>query len=88
MKYISLFSGIGGFELGIQRALGESNVECIGYSEVDKFAIKVYEFHFPTHTNVTKITEEQIKKLLKKSGGCDLLVGGFPCTNCLRSCSM
>jgi len=41
MKYFSMFSGIGGFELGIGD-LGE----CVGYSEIDKYAIKVYERNF------------------------------------------
>lgn len=82
MKYISLFSGIGGFELAIHNTFKEA--KCIGYSEVDKFALKVYQHHFPTHTNlgdVTKITEEDIKELIEGEGGCDLLVGGFPCQN-------
>ena len=72
MKYLSLFSGIGGFELGIQQAYelsrlgtesknrsdttGESpqyteRPLCIGFSEVDKYAIKIYEAHFPQHKN-------------------------------------
>ena len=74
MKYFSCFSGIGGFELAIQRAFDkqlatieqdrqgrdrptnemESNVLpaswnaplCVGYSEIDKYAIKVYERNF------------------------------------------
>ena len=37
MKYFSMFSGIGGFELGI----GDRG-ECVGYSEIDKYAISVY----------------------------------------------
>ena len=83
MKYISLFSGIGGFELGIQRVMGDK-AQCIGFSEIDKFALQVYTHHFPTHTNlgnVTQITEDQIKELVETNGGCDMLVGGFPCTN-------
>ena len=83
MKYISLFSGIGGFELGIQRALG-NQAECIGFSEIDKFALRVYQNHFPTHKNlgdITKITEEDIKRVVEGAGGCDMVVGGFPCTN-------
>ncbi len=44
IKYFSTFSGIGGFELGIENAATELNIttECVGFSEVDKFAISVY----------------------------------------------
>ena len=80
MKYISLFSGIGGFEVAIHRIFPDA--ECVGYSEVKPHAIKVYEHHFPGHKNlgdITKLTEEQIKQVVKD--GCDLVVGGFPCKN-------
>lgn len=33
MKYLSLFSGIGGFELGLENA--DKEFECIGFSEID-----------------------------------------------------
>jgi len=72
MKYLSLFSGIGGFELAIQRAIPEA--ECIGYSEIDKYAIKVYERHF-NHENIGDITTVNPNTL----PDFDLLVGGFPC---------
>lgn len=80
MKYLSLFSGIGGFEVAIHKVFPDA--ECIGYSEVDKNAIKVYEHHFPDHINlgdIKKITKETILKVIKN--GCDLIVGGFPCKN-------
>jgi len=70
MKYLSLFSGVGGFELGI----GDKH-ECIGYSEIDKYATEVYQKHFPNHKNygdITKINEKELPDF-------DLLVGGFPC---------
>jgi len=82
MKYISLFSGIGGFELAIQNVFPKA--ECIGFSEVDKFALQVYNHHFPGHPylgDITLITEENVAELLKENQGCDLLVGGFPCQN-------
>lgn len=82
MKYISLFSGIGGFEIAINNIFNEA--ECIGYSEIDKFALKVYQKHFPEHENlgdIESIQERHIKKLIIKNKGCDLLVGGFLCTN-------
>ena len=44
--YFSTFTGIGGFELGI----GDKG-ECVGYSEIDPYAIKIYQSHFPKHKN-------------------------------------
>jgi len=74
MKYFSMFSGIGGFELGIKRAT-EGKGECVGYSEIDKYAITTYQKHFPDHTNYgdcTKINPEELPDF-------DFLCGGFPC---------
>jgi DNA (cytosine-5)-methyltransferase 1 len=70
MKYLSLFSGVGGFELGI----GDSG-ECVGFSEIDKYAIETYQHNFKGHTNYgdcTTINERELPDF-------DLLVGGFPC---------
>jgi DNA (cytosine-5)-methyltransferase 1 len=48
---------------------------CIGYSEIDKYAIKVYEGQFRGHTNYGDATTINPKEL----PDFDLLVGGFPC---------
>lgn len=69
MKYLSLFSGIGGFELALK------DHECVGYSEVEKNAIKIYEKHFSTHKNFGDITEIDCATL----PDFEILVGGFPC---------
>lgn len=68
MKYFSLFSGIGGFELGLDRH------ECVGYSEIDRYAIEVYEKHFKhrNYGDITKIKSEELPEF-------ELVVGGFPC---------
>ena len=54
--------------------LGQSPT-CIGYSEIDKYAIQIYEKHFPEHTNFGDITRINATEL----PDFDLVVGGFPC---------
>lgn len=72
MKYFSTFSGIGGFEIGISDSI--PTAECVGFSEIDKYAISVYENHFggKNYGDITKINTEELPDF-------DLLVGGFPC---------
>lgn len=48
---------------------------CIGYSEIDKYAIKVYERQFNGHRNYGDATAINAAEL----PDFDLLVGGFPC---------
>lgn len=70
MKYFSMFSGIGGFEYILNK-----KGECIGFSEIDKYASSIYKRHFPDHKNygdATRIDPGDIPDF-------DLLVGGFPC---------
>jgi hypothetical protein len=47
---------------------------CVGYSEIDKYASKVYERHY-NHKNYGDATKINAKEL----PDFDLLVGGFPC---------
>lgn len=77
IKYFSTFSGIGGFELGIEQAAEELGlqVECVGFSEIDKFAESVYKKHFKNARNYGNIKEIKTEEL----PDFDLLVGGFPC---------
>jgi DNA (cytosine-5)-methyltransferase 1 len=117
-----MFSGIGGFEYGIEQAsailkkekerIGEENKEglrgeknasnnegnkglgisataseqyfiespdrqfnCVGYSEIDKYAVATYTKHFPTHRNFGDAREINPREL----PDFDLLCGGFPC---------
>ena len=75
MRYVSLFSGIGGFERGIHKMF--PSAVCAGYSEINPHALKVYQHHYPEHKNlgdVRKIKGRTLKRI-------DLLVGGPPCQN-------
>jgi len=79
MRYLSLFSGIGGFEDAIYQVFGQK-ATCVGYSEIDKHAIKEYERHYPDHQNLGDINLLK-KKDIDKLGKIDLVVGGFPCND-------
>ena len=73
IKVFSMFSGIGGFEYGMQQS--KHDFEIIGHSEIDKYANQIYDKHFKGVTNygdATKIDPGTLPDF-------DLLVGGFPC---------
>jgi len=73
MNYFSMFIGIGGFEYGIEQAIGTWN--CVGYSEIDRYAAAITRYHYPKLTNYGDATRIQPETL----PSCDLIVGGFPC---------
>lgn len=73
IKYFSMFSGIGGFEVGMEKS--NKNFECVGFSEVNDYAISIYNRHFPRHKcfgDATRIIAEELEDF-------KLLIGGFPC---------
>jgi len=77
MKAISLFSGIGGFELAMQRA----GIDVIGSCEIDKKARQLLQARFPLsnhYENVTELTGEQLKKD-GFDGANGIITAGFPC---------
>ena len=74
IRYIDLFSGIGGFREGLARAGGFT---CIGHCEIDKKANQSYEALFDTKGEW--FCEDIRKADPKGMPGFDLLCGGFPC---------
>jgi len=73
MKIIDLFSGIGGFSLGFQRA-GYHFTEHY-FSEIDKHAIANYKNNFPHAINLGDITTIRPTDLT----GIDIITFGSPC---------
>lgn len=70
LRFLSLFSGAGGFDLGLHRA----GWACVGQCEVDAWRRGILARHWPDvprWDDVTTLDPEGIE--------CDLIAGGFPC---------
>lgn len=75
MRFLSLFSGIGGFDLGLER----SGWQCVGQVEIEPFCQKVLAKHWPhvaRFDDVRTVTGELVRE---RCGEVDAVVGGFPC---------
>lgn len=76
MKFISLFAGVGGFDLGFEK----SGMTCVGQVEIDKNARKILEKHWPDvpkHDDVRTAKEWANEQGFV--GNVDVVCGGFPC---------
>jgi DNA (cytosine-5)-methyltransferase 1 len=70
MRYFSSFTGAGGFDLAVS-----NDWECVGFSEIDKYANMVLKYRFPNVKNygdVNAIKWEEIPNF-------EVLFGGTPC---------
>ena len=76
MRFLDVFSGIGGFRMGLENA-GHT---CIGHIERDTHALKSYKAIYDIKEDEYEgkdITE--IEDFTELKGKFDLLTGGFPC---------
>jgi DNA (cytosine-5)-methyltransferase 1 len=72
MKVLDLFSGIGGFSLGLEAA----GMETVAFCEQDTFCQKVLAQHWrtlPIHSDITELNGYEYR------GSVELVCGGFPC---------
>lgn len=76
MRVLDLFSGIGGFSLGLERTGG---FQTVAFCEIEEFPRRVLAKHWPTvpiYNDVRTLTAER----LKQDGiTADVICGGFPC---------
>jgi len=72
LNVLDLFSGIGGFHLGLERAGFKVNAY---NSEIDKYAIQVYKHNFKNSTYVGSVTDVQGGELPR----IDAITFGSPC---------
>ena len=71
MKFGSLFAGIGGLDLGLERA----GMECRWQVEIDDYCNKILSKHWPNvpkYRDVREVGKENLEAV-------DLICGGFPC---------
>lgn len=71
MRILDLFSGIGGFSLGLERA----GMKTVAFCEIDPKARQVLKKHWPdvpVYEDVSTLKGDQI-------GTVDVICGGFPC---------
>lgn len=72
MRFIDLFSGIGGFRLGMER----NNHECVWSCDNDKYANIIYKNNFGGDNHYTKnIRQFKVEEI----PNFDILCAGFPC---------
>ena len=74
IKYLDMFSGIGGFRSALDKVGG---FECVAYCEIDKYAKKAYEAMYDTKGEMYFNDAREIKP--EELPDIDLICGGFPC---------
>ena len=75
MNVLSLFSGIGGIDLGLEA----HGCKTTAYSEIDPYASKIMAKRFPGAVNLGDITTIDWSEAHERFGGFDIICGGFPC---------
>jgi DNA (cytosine-5)-methyltransferase 1 len=76
LKVLDLFSGIGGFSLGLERTGG---FDTVAFCEIEDFPRQVLAKHWPgvpIYDDVQKLTAD---RLVADGIAIDVICGGFPC---------
>ena len=81
MNYLSLFSGIGGIDLGLDRA----GWTCVGQVEIDPFCRCVLAKHWPEVSRHDDVRTAVAWWRSERRPRLDAVVGGFPCQPFSRS---
>ena len=77
-QLLDLFSGVGGFSLGLERS-GYFNT--VAFCEYDEYPSRVLNKHWPEVPNYGDIRELTAEKLHEAGIFPDAICGGFPCQN-------
>ena len=76
MKLLSLFTGIGAFEKALKKQ--KIKYELVGFSEVDKYAVKSY---CAIHNETEELNLGDVREIhfVNAEGKIDMMTWGFPC---------
>ncbi len=75
MNVLDLFSGIGGFSLGLERA----GMRTVAFCEIEPFARRVLAKHWPDVPCYDDVRELTADRLRSDGISVDVICGGFPC---------
>ncbi|MFK4062190.1 DNA cytosine methyltransferase [Brucella anthropi] len=76
LRVLDLFSGIGGFSLGLERTGG---FETVAFCEIEEFPRRVLAKHWPEVPCYHDVRELTADKLAADGIAVDVICGGFPC---------
>jgi DNA (cytosine-5)-methyltransferase 1 len=76
LRILDLFSGIGGFSLGLERTGG---FETVAFCEIEPFCRKVLRKHWPDVPIYEDVRELTAERLGADGIAVDVICGGFPC---------
>lgn len=74
LRVLSLFSGIGGIDLGLERA----GMRVVAQCEIDPFCRAVLAKHWPDVRRYEDVKEIDGKEVRGSCGPIDVVAGGFP----------
>ena len=76
LRVLDLFSGIGGFSLGLERTGG---FETVAFCEIEEFPRRVLAKHWPEVPCYDDVRTLTAARLAADGIGVDVICGGFPC---------
>lgn len=75
LRVLDLFSGIGGFSLGLERA----GMQTVAFCEIEPFCRAVLKKHWPSVPFYDDIRTLTAERLASDGIAADVICGGFPC---------
>jgi DNA (cytosine-5)-methyltransferase 1 len=76
LRVLDLFSGIGGFSLGLERTGG---FKTVAFCEIEEFPRRVLAKHWPNVPCYRDVRELTAERLAADGIAVDVITGGFPC---------